>query len=69
MAAETSLYRMADRMLDGRLRDYVQAARREGQTWRAIAADLRSQGADVSHETLRSWFPDEVDDEAEQATA
>jgi hypothetical protein len=62
MATETSLFRMADRMLNGRLREFVQESRRAGKPWRDIAAELRDQGADVSHETLRSWFPDEADE-------
>lgn len=60
MAEETSLFRMADSMLDGRLRELVRAARQDGKPWRAIARDLRARGADVSHETLRSWFPEDA---------
>lgn len=49
---------MADRMLNGRLREFVQESRRSGKPWRDIANELRTLGADVSHETLRSWFPE-----------
>jgi hypothetical protein len=63
MATETSLFRMADKMLNGRLREFVLQARLDGKGWRDIAADLRRRGADVSHETLRSWFPDDAVDE------
>lgn len=58
MATETSLFRMADRMLNGRLREFVLESRRNGKPWRDIANELRTLGADVSHETLRSWFPE-----------
>lgn len=49
---------MADKMLNGRLREFVQESRRNGKPWREIASEMRILGADVSHETLRSWFPE-----------
>lgn len=56
MARETSLYRMADKLLDGRLRQIVLEARELETPWVDIAASLRQQDIPVSGETLRSWF-------------
>jgi hypothetical protein len=43
----------------GALRKYVSARRAAGRSWRQVTLDLhRDHDIEVSHETLRSWFPD-----------
>ena len=64
MARQSSLYRMANTTLNGRLRQIVMKARKADVSWAEIAADLRTQGVIVSHETLRSWFREDEPDEA-----
>lgn len=67
---QSPTYRLADILLKGRLADYVHDARGAGKSWRRIAIDLRdltNTEIDVTHETLRSWFPDEPDDENGEA--
>jgi hypothetical protein len=64
---QSPTYRLADILLGGKLADYVHEARAAGRSWRRIAIDLRDvtkTEIDVTHETLRSWFPDEPDDDA-----
>jgi hypothetical protein len=67
MARESSLYRMADQSLDGKMRQIVIKQRKAGLTWFEIAADFRNRGVPVSHETLRSWF--KADTEAPERAA
>lgn len=67
---QSPTYRLADLLLDGNLAGYVHEARSAGKSWRRIAIDLRDltkTQVDVTHETLRSWFPDEPDDENGEA--
>lgn len=59
MEQRSSLYRALDRLMDGGLAEYVTSRRKTGDSWRSIAADLRDKTrTDVTHETLRSWFPE-----------
>ena len=56
----SAVYRLADRLLDGGLEAYVQERRLAGESWRRICLALRDDhGIDVSHETLRGWFPED----------
>lgn len=71
----TPKYLLADVLLDGKLREFVETRRRAGLAWRHIASQLFTETAhkvDVTSETLRSWFPDDRrvapdDDEPETA--
>lgn len=61
MAGRTPTYRLADNLLDGDLEHIVTEHRADGRSWRWIARDLYDRTGhvvDVTHETLRSWFPD-----------
>lgn len=61
MAAETPTQRLAGLILGEPLEDFVRARRAEGRPWRHIARDLweaTSGDVDVTHETLRTWYPD-----------
>lgn len=59
MEQRSSLYRALDGLLGGTLAEHVTDRRAAGDSWRSIAADLRTRtGTDLTHETLRSWFPD-----------
>lgn len=67
---QTPTYRLADILLDGKLAAYVRTARAAGKSWRRIAIEIRDdtdREIDVTHETLRSWFPDEPDDQNGEA--
>ncbi len=60
----TPTERLADLLLgdQGPLERFVRTRRSEGRAWRLIARDLfevTEREVDVTHETLRSWFPDE----------
>ena len=60
---QTTLHAAADRLLGdaGPLEELVADRRNHGVSWRKIAAELRDlTGIDVTHETLRSWFPEAV---------
>jgi len=60
---QTTLHAAADRLLGdaGPLEELVADRRNQGVSWRKIAAELRDlTGIDVTHETLRSWFPETV---------
>lgn len=59
MEQRSSLYRALDGLMKGKLAGYVTDRRASGDSWRSIAADLREKThTDVTHETLRSWFPE-----------
>lgn len=60
----TALHELADLKLggDGALKDLVLARRAEGVSWRLIARDVYdATGVDVTHESLRSWFPEKAE--------
>jgi hypothetical protein len=59
MPEMTATQRLADHMLGGKLAEYVTTRRAKGDSWRRISLDLRDDiGVDVTHETLRGWYPD-----------
>lgn len=61
MATTTSSLRQAvERLLgDESLDDFVTSRRKLDVSWRRVRDELRdTTGVDVTHETLRSWFPD-----------
>lgn len=65
----TTTKRLADVLLDGKLDEYVTERRAAGKSWRRITLDLRDDiGVDITHNTLRSWYPDEPDDADQQAS-
>jgi hypothetical protein len=54
-------YQLADRLLDGRLQEFVadRRSRSPQLSWRHIARDLHAEtGVDVSDQTLMNWFPE-----------
>lgn len=60
---QTPNHRLADILLgdSGPLEDFVRDRRATGRAWRLIARDLyeaTQSEVDLTHETLRSWFPD-----------
>jgi hypothetical protein len=60
----TAHRRLADILLgdDGPLEEFVRSRRGRGRAWRLIARDLyeaTGHEVDLTHETLRGWFPDE----------
>lgn len=57
----TTAQRLADVLLgeEGPLERFVRERRSEGRSWRLIARDLYElTEVDLTHESLRSWFPD-----------
>lgn len=55
----TTTRRLADVLLHGKLDEYVADRRAAGKSWRRITLDLRDDiQVDVTHNTLRSWYPD-----------
>jgi hypothetical protein len=58
---QTPLARLIAVQLGQDLREYVVDARNAGKSWDTIAADLTTAtGTQLSNETLRSWFKDEL---------
>lgn len=54
---------LADHLLggEGQLAELVDQRRAEGVSWRRIARELEERtGVVVTHETIRSWFPEQV---------
>jgi hypothetical protein len=65
-AAKTPTHRLADLLLGGagHLEQFVRVRRAEGRSWRLIARDIyeaTDSQIDLTYETLRSWFPDELE--------
>lgn len=47
---------------DDTLEAFVRTRRAEGTSWRQISVDLHNAtGVLVTHESLRAWFPDDVE--------
>ncbi len=74
MPRKSTLRRLAEEMaplkLGAPLDDYVGEARGNGQSWRAIEADITSQiGIVLNRETLRGWFGVSEERSAETANA
>ena len=58
---QTPLSQLLAVRLGADLREHVVGQRATGADWRTIATELTATtGVDVSHETLRSWFADEL---------
>lgn len=58
----TTLRAAVDLLLgeDEPLERFVRSRRGEGMAWRRIAVELYDRtGVDITHESLRSWFPEE----------
>lgn len=48
-------------LLTGDLTAYVDSRRAAGKSWRQISLDIRDDyDLDITHETLRSWYPDDT---------
>jgi hypothetical protein len=65
---QTPNHRLADLLLadEGPLEAFVRS-RRPHRAWRLVARDLyeaTNGEVDLTHETLRSWFPDESTEKA-----
>lgn len=62
---QTPTRRLADLLLADRgttLPEFVSTRRVQGTSWRQVSLDLRDQtGLDVTHESLRRWFPEYID--------
>ena len=57
----TPTYLAANHLLDGELETFVKTRRAENMSWRRIARALEEKtGLNVTHETVRSWFPEEA---------
>lgn len=59
----TPTFKALDHLMggDGALTQWVTARRSDGVSWRRIAVELEDEtGIDVTHETVRSWFPELV---------
>lgn len=70
MPPATPTYRLAEVLLGEPLGDWVKAKRRAGGSWRLISMELwraTDHEVVVSFETLRSWFPDDVNGDEESA--
>ncbi len=66
---QTPLSQLIELKLGVDLRRHLLDARAEGKDWRSIAADLTTTtGVSVSHEAVRNWLADELDQPIE-ATA
>jgi hypothetical protein len=69
MADATPLRRLAELLLGEPLEDFVRS-RRPHKAWRFIARDLydaTNGEIDVTHESLRLWFPDATPSEKASA--
>lgn len=59
MDSKTALCQLAEIKLKQDLPSYVRGLRRAGWSWRKISADIYAQsGVRISHESLRTWFPE-----------
>lgn len=65
---QTPTHRLADILLgaDGPLEHFVRSRRRNRRSWRLVARDVyeaTDHEIDLTYETLRSWFPDEPEEQ------
>lgn len=63
----TPNHRLADLLIPGGVEEFVRSRRSEGYAWRVIARDLWADTGgevDITHETLRAWFPDDPEEAA-----
>lgn len=66
----TPKQQLASLLLGDDLETFVRDRRKAGLAWRIVARDLyeaTAGKADITHETLRTWYPDDLD--AEKASA
>ena len=57
----TPLYELIETKLGCPLDKWVAQRRVPAKTWRELAAEIKAEtGADVSFETLRSWFTEDT---------
>jgi len=64
MPKQTAKQRLADLVLGRPLAEFVAERRADGTAWRRIAQDLTDAtdgSLDISGESLRSWFCDDID--------
>jgi hypothetical protein len=62
METITPMARLAEALLGQPVEQFVRTRRNSGRSWRLIARDLydaTDHQVDVTHETVRTWFPDE----------
>lgn len=53
---DTSTWRMADRLTDGKLAERIRALRDSGESWRSISRTLWiDHGVDVADVTVADW--------------
>ena len=67
---QTPTSRLADNLLPGGLEEFVLSRRAAGMSWRRIALaiyDATDRKIDPTHESIRSWFPD--DDNGKEVAA
>jgi hypothetical protein len=58
MPEPSPLFRLADKLLDGELHEFIADRRAAGVSWRLISRALyeaTEHQVDVTHETLRTW--------------
>lgn len=55
MTPRTTVWKMADERLAGRLAERIAELREEGMSWREMSQVLYGEGVPVTHETLRNW--------------
>lgn len=63
MPQATPKQRLAELLLGESLEHFVRSRRADGLPWRYVARDLfdaTGGEVDVTHESLRLWFPDEA---------
>ena len=59
MGTGTPIRRLLEHLIEDGLEDYITVRRQAGKSWRLISLDIRDEyDVDVTHETLRGWFPD-----------
>lgn len=62
---KTATHQLADLKLGKPLAEYVKEKREAGVSWRRITLDLRDDiDLDVTYESLRAWFPEQIGDGA-----
>lgn len=60
-ASPTDKFQLAEHLIGGDLRGYVNQKRADGKSWHRISRDLLTDTngvIDVTVQTLRNWFPE-----------
>lgn len=66
MTNPTPLKQLVEMKLGQPLDGFVSARRQPRKSWRDIAAEIQEQtGVVVSHEALRTWYPDDAEQSAD----